>query len=74
VSYKTLKNAITTSNPTLRRWSFALFAFCLIQLVTGMSNIILDWPIGAALLHTGGAAAMVIILIKLLMLQRKGFV
>jgi hypothetical protein len=33
----------------------------------------LDWPIVAALLHTGGAAAMVIVLIKLLMLHREEF-
>jgi cytochrome c oxidase assembly protein subunit 15 len=43
------------------------------QLLTGMSNIVLDWPIGAALLHTGGAAVMVIVLVKLLMLHREEF-
>jgi cytochrome c oxidase assembly protein subunit 15 len=73
VSYKTLKNAMTTGSPVLRHWAFGLFGLCLLQLLTGMSNIILDWPIVAALLHTGGAAAMVIVLIKLLMLHREEF-
>jgi len=73
VSYKTLKNAMTTGHTRLRHWAFALFGLCLMQLLTGMSNIVLDWPIGAALLHTGGAAVMVIVLVKLLMLHREEF-
>ena len=38
------------------RWLLALAA---LQLVTGLSNVILDWPLAAAVLHTGGAAALV---------------
>lgn len=30
-----------------------------IQLITGLSNVVLDWPLVAAVLHTGGAAALV---------------
>jgi cytochrome c oxidase assembly protein subunit 15 len=74
VSYKTLKEAITRGHVALRRWAFTLFGLCLLQLMTGMSNIVLDWPIGAALLHTGGAAVMVIVLIKLLMLRSEELV
>lgn len=33
-----------------------------LQLVTGLSNVVLDWPLLAALLHTGGAAALVLTL------------
>ena len=33
-----------------------------LQLVTGLSNVILDWPLVAAVLHTGGAAALVVVL------------
>jgi cytochrome c oxidase assembly protein subunit 15 len=29
------------------------------QLVTGLTNIFLDWPMAAAVLHTGGATALV---------------
>ncbi|HNI74930.1 MAG TPA: COX15/CtaA family protein [Giesbergeria sp.] len=38
------------------RWLLGLAA---LQLVTGLSNVILDWPLAAAVLHTGGAAALV---------------
>ena len=38
------------------RWLLVLAA---LQLVTGLSNVILDWPLAAAVLHTGGAAALV---------------
>ena len=33
-----------------------------LQLATGLSNVVLDWPLLAALLHTGGAAALVLVL------------
>jgi cytochrome c oxidase assembly protein subunit 15 len=32
------------------------------QLATGLSNVVLDWPLVAAVAHTGGAAALVIAL------------
>ena len=41
---------------TQGRWLLGLAA---LQLVTGLSNVILDWPLAAAVLHTGGAAALV---------------
>jgi heme a synthase len=41
------------------RW---LAALAVLQLVTGLSNVVLDWPLLAAVLHTGGAAAMVVVL------------
>jgi cytochrome c oxidase assembly protein subunit 15 len=41
-----------------------LFGLGLLQVITGMSNIILDWPLVAAVLHTGGAAAMVFVMIR----------
>jgi cytochrome c oxidase assembly protein subunit 15 len=43
----------------------------LLQLLTGMSNIILDWPLIAALMHTGGAAAILVVLVRLLPLSRR---
>ena len=39
-----------------RRWLLGLIA---LQFVTGLSNVILDWPLVAAVLHTAGAAALV---------------
>jgi cytochrome c oxidase assembly protein subunit 15 len=41
----------------------SLMALTLLQLLTGLSNVVLDWPLVAALMHTGGAAAMVGVMI-----------
>lgn len=32
------------------------------QLASGLSNVVLDWPLVAAVAHTGGAAALVVVL------------
>jgi heme a synthase len=32
------------------------------QLATGLSNVVLGWPLAAALAHTAGAAALVAVL------------
>lgn len=37
----------------------AIAALAALQLATGLSNVVLDWPLVAAVLHTGGAAALV---------------
>ncbi|WP_028602614.1 COX15/CtaA family protein [Ottowia thiooxydans] len=42
-----------------RRWIGAL---TLLQLITGLSNVVLDWPLVAAVAHTGGAAALATVL------------
>ena len=52
--------------PDARRIGLWLLALAAAQLVTGLSNIVLGWPIVAALLHTAGAAAMVGLLASLL--------
>jgi len=41
------------------RWTAALAVW---QLTTGWSNIVLGWPIAIAVAHTGGAAALVVVL------------
>ncbi|MHB1409383.1 MAG: heme A synthase [Acidovorax sp. 17-64-282] len=41
------------------RW---LAGLALLQLATGLSNVVLGWPLLAAVLHTGGAAALVVVL------------
>ena len=45
--------------PVQARW---LAGLALLQLTTGLSNVVLDWPLVAAVLHTGGAAALVVVL------------
>ena len=54
----------SNSRSTLKFWATSLFCLGLLQVITGMSNIILDWPLLAAVLHTGGAAAMVFVMIR----------
>ncbi len=45
-----------------RKAAWALAALLLWQLITGLSNVVLGWPLLAAVSHTGGAAAMVIVM------------
>jgi cytochrome c oxidase assembly protein subunit 15 len=44
----------------------ALLLLMALQLATGVSNVVLQWPIVAALLHSAGAAALVLVLTLLL--------
>lgn len=53
----------------VRAMTFAanwLLACLVLQLVTGVSNVVFDWPLASAVLHTGGAAAMVVVLMWIL--------
>ncbi|KDP88669.1 COX15/CtaA family protein [Cupriavidus basilensis] len=36
-----------------------------LQLATGLSNIVFDWPLGAAVAHNGGAALLLLLLVRL---------
>ena len=45
-----------------RRAARALATLLLLQFLTGLSNVVLDWPLLAAVLHTGGAAGLVVLL------------
>jgi heme a synthase len=55
-----------TGDVTLRRFATGIAALAAMQLATGLSNAVLGWPIAAALLHTGGAAALAALLATLL--------
>jgi cytochrome c oxidase assembly protein subunit 15 len=48
--------------PIWRSHSRVLAALVGLQLATGLSNVVFNWPLLAALLHTGGAAALVLTL------------
>ncbi|TMH01849.1 MAG: heme A synthase, partial [Betaproteobacteria bacterium] len=45
-----------------RRWARVLAAIALWQLATGLSNVLLGWPLAGAVAHTGGAAALTLAL------------
>ncbi|CAN5769815.1 COX15/CtaA family protein [soil metagenome] len=49
------------------RW---LAGLALMQFATGLSNVVLDWPIVAAILHTGGAGALLVVLTWTLLSSR----
>lgn len=47
-----------------------VLALAALQLATGLSNVVLDWPLVAAVLHTGGASALVLVLTWALCISR----
>ena len=49
----------------LKRIAQLLLAVLLLQIVTGISNVVFQWPLLAALLHTAGSAALVFCLVRL---------
>ena len=52
--------------PSLRQHGQLLGALLTLQFATGLSNVVLGWPLLAAVLHTGGGGAMVVVLVRLL--------
>lgn len=49
-----------------RRFAGGLAALLAAQLASGLSNVVLGWPLAAALAHTAGAAALVLLLTLLI--------
>jgi heme a synthase len=50
------------AEPAMRRTAWWIGALLAAQLVTGLSNVVLGWPLLAAVAHTGGAAGLVVVL------------
>ncbi|RYF40874.1 MAG: heme A synthase [Comamonadaceae bacterium] len=48
--------------PAMRAYGNGIGALALWQFATGLSNVVLGWPLVAAVSHTGGAAALVVVL------------
>ena len=46
----------------LRNAALWLAGLALLQVATGLGNVLLGWPLVAAVMHTGGAAALVLVL------------
>ena len=53
------------AQPGWRASARLLGALLLLQLGTGLSNVVLDWPLLGAVLHTGGAGALLALLCAL---------
>ena len=58
--------AVLWQYAALKFLSRALLGILALQIVTGVSNVVLGWPLLAAVLHTGGAGALVVVLVALL--------
>ena len=54
-----------TSLGTVNQFSRLLFVLLILQLLTGISNVVFQWPLVAALMHTAGSAALVFCLVRL---------
>jgi cytochrome c oxidase assembly protein subunit 15 len=54
----------------LRKPAYWLLFLLLLQVVTGLSNVVLGWPLLAAVLHTGGAGALGACLVWLLVASK----
>lgn len=48
--------------PLLRSLARFMAGLLLLQVLTGISNVVLGWPLLAAVLHTGGAGALLVVL------------
>ena len=57
--------------PALRAQAKWLAGLALLQLATGLGNVLLGWPLAAAVLHTGGAAALAVVLVWTLCESRR---
>jgi heme a synthase len=51
-----------TSDRSARRFGWALAGVAAWQLASGLGNVVLGWPLVAALSHTGGAAMLLIVM------------
>jgi cytochrome c oxidase assembly protein subunit 15 len=54
-----------------RPWAFALLGIAAWQTASGVGNVLLGWPLAAAVAHTGGAAALVVVLTFLIVRSRR---
>jgi len=57
--------------PALRPWAAGTAAIALWQLASGLSNVVLGWPLIGAVAHTAGAAAWVTLLAMLITRARE---
>jgi len=49
----------------LRQVAKLLLSLLILQVITGISNVVFQWPLLAALLHTAGSAALVFCLVRM---------
>ena len=57
---------LATRGPEARRFALGLLAVCAWQVASGLGNVLLGWPLVAAVAHTAGGAALVVLMTTLL--------
>jgi heme a synthase len=67
-----LRRLRATGDVAAGRFALALAGLALWQFASGLSNVVLGWPLAAALAHTAGAAALVVTLTLLVVRMRQG--
>lgn len=60
--------------PAFRLYARWLAGLTLLQVATGLGNVVLGWPLLAAVGHTGGAAALVVVLTGIVFSSQKLYV
>ena len=55
-----------------RQAALAVLLLTLLQVASGLSNVVLGWPLAAALAHSAGAAVLVAVLSSLLARASRG--
>ena len=55
----------------LRSSAVWLAGLALLQVATGLGNVLLGWPLAAAVMHTGGAAALVMVMTGMVCMSRR---
>ncbi len=61
-----------STDAALRRTALWLLALALWQMLSGLSNVVLGWPLAAALAHSAGAAGLVAVTTSLIARARAG--
>lgn len=56
---------LVAREPGLRRLAWSIAAVLVVQVLTGMLTVFFNWPLALAVLHNGGAALMVLLLVVL---------
>ena len=59
------------AGPAARPWAWALAGIAVWQTASGLGNVLLGWPLVAAVAHTAGSAALVVVLTLLLVRARQ---
>jgi cytochrome c oxidase assembly protein subunit 15 len=50
---------------SLRKPANGVLLMIVVQFLTGMSNVVLQWPLAVAVAHNGGAAILLLLLVML---------